>query len=98
MTEPKRGIVLGGGWAGMLAAHVLARHLETVTVVERDALPDGPHHRRGTPQARHGHILWSGGARIVEGLLPGIHDQLMAAGARRLRFHEDLVTLTSHGW
>ncbi|MFH8620251.1 NAD(P)/FAD-dependent oxidoreductase [Streptomyces sp. NPDC017979] len=98
MTGPVHAIVLGGSWAGMLAAHVLARHLETVTVVERDALPDGPHHRRGTPQARHGHILWSGGARIVEDLLPGTHDRLLAAGARRLRFHEDLVTLTSHGW
>jgi 2-polyprenyl-6-methoxyphenol hydroxylase-like FAD-dependent oxidoreductase len=82
----------------MLAAHVLARHLESVTVVERDTLPDGPGHRKGTPQARHGHILWSGGARIVEDLLPGVMDELVAAGARRIRFHEDLVTLTSHGW
>ncbi|MFJ2264621.1 NAD(P)/FAD-dependent oxidoreductase [Streptomyces sp. NPDC087844] len=98
MTGPVHGIVLGGSWAGMLAAHVLARHLESVTVVERDALPDEPLHRRGTPQARHGHILWSGGARIVEDLLPGTSDRLLAAGARKLRFHEDLVTLTSHGW
>lgn len=98
MTGPAHGIVLGGSWAGMLAAHVLARHMKTVTVVERDALPDGPQHRKGTPQARHGHILWSGGARIVEDLLPGTTGRLLAAGARRIRFHEDLVTLTSHGW
>jgi 2-polyprenyl-6-methoxyphenol hydroxylase-like FAD-dependent oxidoreductase len=98
VTRPRHGIVIGGSWAGMLAAHVLARHLETVTVVDRDVLPDGPQHRRGTPQARHGHILWSGGARIVEGLLPGTTERLLAAGARKIRFHEDLVTLTSHGW
>jgi len=98
MTEPKRGIVLGGGWAGMLAAHVLARHLESVTVVERDVLPDGPRHRKGSPQARHVHVLWSSGARIVDELLPGTIDRLMDAGARRIGFHEDLVTLTSHGW
>ncbi len=82
----------------MLAAHVLARHLETVTVVERDVLPDGPEQRKGLPQARHVHVLWSGGARVVEDLLPGTADRLLAAGARRIGFHEDLVTLTSHGW
>jgi 2-polyprenyl-6-methoxyphenol hydroxylase-like FAD-dependent oxidoreductase len=98
VTRPKHGIVLGGSWAGMLAAHVLARHLESVTVVDRDVLPDGPEHRKGTPQARHGHILWSGGARIVEDLLPGTTERLLSVGARKIRFHEDLVTLTSHGW
>jgi flavin-dependent dehydrogenase len=82
----------------MLAAHVLARHLESVTVVDRDVLPDGPAQRKGLPQARHVHVLWSGGARIVEGLLPGTIDRVLAAGARRIGFHEDVVTLTSHGW
>ncbi|WP_448333071.1 NAD(P)/FAD-dependent oxidoreductase [Streptomyces sp. DSM 41534] len=98
MTEPKHAVVLGGGWAGMLAAHVLARHLERVTVVERDVLPDGPRHRKGSPQGRHVHVLWSSGARIVDTLLPGMIDQLLDAGARRIGFHQDLVTLTSHGW
>jgi 2-polyprenyl-6-methoxyphenol hydroxylase-like FAD-dependent oxidoreductase len=98
MTRPEHGIVLGGSWAGMLAAHVLARHLKTVTVVERDVLPDGPEHRKGSPQARHVHVLWSAGARIVEELLPGATDRLLAAGARKINFHEDLATLTSHGW
>ncbi|MEO5876946.1 MAG: FAD-dependent monooxygenase [Streptosporangiaceae bacterium] len=98
MTRPEHAIVLGGSWAGMLTAHVLARHVQTVTVVERDVLPDEPAHRRGSPQARHVHVLWSGGARIVESLLPGVTDRLIAAGARRIGFHEDLVTLTSHGW
>jgi phytoene dehydrogenase-like protein len=36
------GLVLGGGLAGMLAALVLARHLDAVTIVERDRLSDGP--------------------------------------------------------
>ncbi|MFH8371800.1 NAD(P)/FAD-dependent oxidoreductase [Streptomyces sp. NPDC018031] len=98
MTTPTRAVVLGGGWAGMLTAHVLARHLESVTVVERDVLPDGPHHRKGQPQARHVHILWSSGAGIVEKLLPGTADRLVAAGARRIGWHRDLVTLTASGW
>ncbi|MEU5032137.1 NAD(P)/FAD-dependent oxidoreductase [Streptomyces milbemycinicus] len=98
MTTPTRAVVLGGGWAGMLTAHVLARHLESVTVVERDILPDGPHHRKGQPQARHVHVLWSSGAGIVENLLPGTAERLLAAGARRIGFQSDLVTLTAWGW
>jgi 2-polyprenyl-6-methoxyphenol hydroxylase-like FAD-dependent oxidoreductase len=98
VTRPKHGVVLGASWAGMLAAHVLARHLESVTVVDRDVLPDRPGHRRGLPQARHVHVLWSGGARIVDGLLPGTTDRMLAAGARKAGFVEDVVTLTSHGW
>jgi 2-polyprenyl-6-methoxyphenol hydroxylase-like FAD-dependent oxidoreductase len=82
----------------MLAAHVLARHLESVTVVDRDVLPDGPAHRKALPQARHVHVLWSGGARIVDELLPGTTERMLAAGARRIGFHENTVTLTSHGW
>ena len=31
--RPQHGVVLGGSWAGMLAAHVLARHLESETTV-----------------------------------------------------------------
>lgn len=82
----------------MLTAHVLARHLESVTVVERDVLPDGPEHRKGQPQAHHVHVLWSSGADIVERLLPGTADRLLAAGARRIGFQSDLVTLTAWGW
>ena len=36
MTGPKHGIVLGCGWAGMLTAQALSRHLDTVVVLERD--------------------------------------------------------------
>ncbi len=82
----------------MLAAHVLAHHLESVTVVDRDILPGRPAHRRGMPQARHVHVLWSGGARLVESLLPGTIDRVLAAGGRKVGFQEDVVTLTAHGW
>jgi 2-polyprenyl-6-methoxyphenol hydroxylase-like FAD-dependent oxidoreductase len=82
----------------MLAAHVLARHAGAVTVVERDILPDGPAHRRGVPQAHHAHLLWSNGARVIDELLPGTTDRLLDAGARRIGFQGDQVTLTVRGW
>lgn len=97
-NRPGHAVVLGASMAGILAAHVLSKHVDAVTVVERDVLPDGPEHRRGVPQGRHAHLLWSNGARIIEALLPGTTDALLAAGARRIGFPEDLVTLTTQGW
>lgn len=97
-TRPAHAVVLGASMAGTLAAHALSRHVETVIVVERDTLPEEPVHRRGVPQGRHAHLLWSNGARLIEDLLPGTTDLLLAAGARRLGFPEDLVTLTGQGW
>lgn len=94
----RRAVVLGGGFAGMLTASVLARHAEKVVVVDRDRLPAGPVARAGLPQARHGHLLMASGAASLEALLPGLTDALTAAGARRLALPGDLVTLTPHGW
>ncbi|MCX2950003.1 NAD(P)/FAD-dependent oxidoreductase [Lentzea sp. NEAU-D7] len=95
---PTHAVVLGGGLAGMLAASVLVRHFDEVTVVERDKLPDGPSPRSGVPQARHAHLLMSGGARAIEALLPGTLDALFAAGAHRIGVPNDLVSLSAQGW
>lgn len=90
-------VVLGGGLTGMLAATVLAPHAE-VHIVERDLLPGTPAPRKGLPQAQHAHLLWSGGARIIESLLPGITQRWLTAGARRIPLPTGLVSLTSAGW
>src|SRR5689334_23658858 len=95
---PTHAVVLGGGLAGMLAASVLVRHFDEVTVVERDKLPDGPGTRSGVPQARHAHLLMSGGARAIESLLPGTLDALFSAGAHRIGVPNDLVSLSAQGW
>ncbi|MBW5482678.1 FAD-dependent oxidoreductase [Streptomyces bambusae] len=98
MTAETRAVVIGGGLAGMLASAVLARHVDRVTVVERDVYPDGPQLRKGVPQARHAHLLWSGGARAIESLLPGTLTALADAGAHRLHLPRDIVWYTPYGW
>ncbi|MFI6097036.1 NAD(P)/FAD-dependent oxidoreductase [Lentzea sp. NPDC051213] len=95
---PTHAVVLGGGLSGMLAASVLVRHVDEVTVVERDKLPDGPSPRSGVPQAKHAHLLMSGGARAIETVLPGTMDALVAAGAHRIGVPNDLVSLSAQGW
>jgi 2-polyprenyl-6-methoxyphenol hydroxylase-like FAD-dependent oxidoreductase len=77
----ERAVVCGAGIGGLLAARVLSDFYGTVTVVERDKLPDAAEQRRGVPQGRHFHVLWSRGAHELAELFPGIHDDLIAAGA-----------------
>ncbi|WP_433193906.1 NAD(P)/FAD-dependent oxidoreductase [Nocardia sp. CA-107356] len=86
-----RVVVLGGGFAGLLAASAAARHAGAVTVIERDRYPERPEPRRGLPQARHPHFLAPGGVLGLERLLPGIADRLLAAGAHRIRVNADLL-------
>lgn len=76
-----RAVVLGGGFAGLLAARVLAEHFAAVTIVERDRLPAGAVHRRGVPHGHHVHGLLPSGLAIAERLLPGLTGTLVARGA-----------------
>ena len=80
----KHTVVLGASMGGLLAARVLADFFDTVTVVERDQLPDEPVNRRGVPQGRHVHALLPRGAQILEELFPGILNDLVAGGAPAL--------------
>ena len=73
-------VVLGASMGGLLAARVLADFYRTVTVVERDVLPDNPATRQGVPQGRHGHVLLRRGSQILSDLFPGILDDLVADG------------------
>jgi 2-polyprenyl-6-methoxyphenol hydroxylase-like FAD-dependent oxidoreductase len=77
----ERAVVCGAGMGGLLAARVLSDFYDTVTVVERDTLTDEIDHRRGVPQSRHFHVLWSRGAQELDRLFPGIHDETVAGGA-----------------
>ena len=77
----QRAVVVGASMGGMLAARVLADFYQTVTVVERDVLPNDPANRRGVPQGRHVHALLRRGGQIIDELFPGILNELVAAGA-----------------
>jgi len=98
MPHLTHAVVLGAGVAGVLAAAALADFADRITVIERDPLPQEPAHRAGLPQARHAHLLWSGGVRAVDQLLPDTIDGLVDRGAHRINVGADFVCLTAHGW
>ena len=80
MTSSAKAMVVGASMSGLLAARVLSDFYETVTVVERDVLPQGPATRKGVPQGSHAHLLLARGAEILGELFPGLLDELVAAG------------------
>ena len=57
IESDNRALVLGGGIAGLLAARVLCKHFDCVTVIERDSYPKDGGPRNGTPQSNHVHVL-----------------------------------------
>jgi 2-polyprenyl-6-methoxyphenol hydroxylase-like FAD-dependent oxidoreductase len=76
-------VVIGASMAGLSAARVLSDHFESVTLVDRDALPADNTPRRGVPQGAHGHILLVSGLRQLAALFPGFEDELVNAGGTR---------------
>ncbi|MGO9509153.1 MAG: FAD-dependent oxidoreductase [Mycobacterium sp.] len=80
-THREHAVVLGAGMAGLLAARVLSEFYDSVTLVERDRLPDHPCHRKGVPQGRHVHNFLSRGLQVLAELFPGLLEELAAAGA-----------------
>ncbi|MBH1935786.1 pyridine nucleotide-disulfide oxidoreductase [Streptomyces sp. AV19] len=91
-------VVIGSGLAGLTAAQALVDHMDRVTVVERDRLPQGPRRRRGVPHARHAHHLMPPGRQGLEQLFPGITRELHAAGMVNVRVPQDTLLLGPGGW
>ncbi|MCP3804890.1 FAD-dependent oxidoreductase [Allokutzneria sp. A3M-2-11 16] len=93
-----RVVVIGGGLAGMVTAAALRGRFDEIVVLERDKLPGGAEARKGVPQAVHAHLMLSGGARVIESLVPGFLDRMYAEGAHDANAPGDLVTMMTVGW
>ena len=91
-------VVVGGSIAGLAATAALARHFDRVTLVERDEYPDGPSSRKGTPQARHVHVLLKQGEAAIESIYPGLFDEIEAAGGQRVDTAGDARWHYHGGW
>lgn len=73
-------VVCGASMAGLLAARVLSDCFGSITLVERDVLPEVVMQRRGVPQGKHLHQLLSRGSSVLCELFPGFFDDLAFAG------------------
>ncbi|MBG7704882.1 FAD-dependent monooxygenase [Streptomyces sp. MC1] len=96
----RNAVVIGAGVAGILAAAALAPVVDQVVVLDRDALPDAPEHRKGVPQGRHAHLMMAGGLAAMDALVPrtDMRQHLLAAGAHEISLSRGMVALTPEGW
>lgn len=94
----KRAIVVGGSIGGILAARALSDHFEEVTIVERDALTGEYEPRKGAPQGRNVHVMFGGGARVIDGLFPGFFAELAARGSVVCDFAKELCWYHGGVW
>jgi 2-polyprenyl-6-methoxyphenol hydroxylase-like FAD-dependent oxidoreductase len=100
MTQRRIGghaVVIGASVAGLLAARALSDAYEQVTIVERDELPPAGASRKAVPQDRHAHVMLASGLQAIEELLPGVTNELLAAGARACRsLREIRLVISGH--
>jgi hypothetical protein len=78
--EGEHAAVVGGSLAGLLAARVLADGYDTVTIIEKDSLPDDPRSRPGVPQGPQIHALQEAGRATLEDFFPGFGEDIISAG------------------
>jgi 2-polyprenyl-6-methoxyphenol hydroxylase-like FAD-dependent oxidoreductase len=99
-TAPRRrhAVVVGGSLAELLAARVLADHFDSVTLLDRDRLPESPASRKGLPQGRHVHALLERGRAALERFFPGLTGELVRAGAEPLDATRDVAWMNPYGW
>ncbi|MET9227703.1 FAD-dependent monooxygenase [Lentzea sp. NPDC003310] len=93
-----RALVIGAGFAGLLAARVLSESYGDVVLVERDTITADVEHRAGIPQARHPHALLARGAALLEDLFPRLGAELEHAGAVRADLGSDYLIRVPGGW
>ncbi|MGW0767211.1 FAD-dependent oxidoreductase [Streptomyces sp. NPDC002676] len=89
----QRAVVLGGSYAGLLAARVLSDFAEEVVIVEPDHL-DGEATGPGAPHRHQLHALLAMGHAQLERWFPGITREMTADGAlvgsgRAVQFYVD---------
>ena len=86
----KHAVVVGAGIGGLAAAKAISGYFDNITVLDRDALPQKPEPRAGTPQARHGHVLLGAGQASLTELFPGFTEEIENAGAVKARAGLDI--------
>ena len=89
-TIGEHAVVVGGSMAGLCAARVLTDGFETVTVIEKDPLPEEPVPRSGVPQSPQIHALHEAGRATLEDFLPGFGEDIISAGGLMIDGASDL--------
>jgi Pyridine nucleotide-disulphide oxidoreductase len=91
------GLVIGGGLTGLLAARVLANHVDRVTLLDRQPLPRLPELGAGAAPAVYPHVHLARGPGGLDTLLPGLTSELVTSGAALVDPARDVTWLSTNG-
>ncbi|MEV5876064.1 FAD-dependent monooxygenase [Streptomyces sp. NPDC052101] len=92
-----KAVVIGGSYAGLVTARVLADFFSEVVLVERDEVDEDTGAHPGAPQGYHAHAMLAKGGEILERLFPGLRAELKEAGAPVFDYGEGIDFLLPVG-
>ncbi|MFF3915620.1 FAD-dependent oxidoreductase [Streptomyces sp. NPDC001852] len=92
-----KAVVIGGSYAGLVTARVLADFFREVVLVERDAVDEDTGAHPGAPHGYQGHAMLARGGEILERLFPGLREELRDAGAPVFDYGEGIDFLLPVG-
>ena len=92
-----KAVVIGGSYAGLVTARVLADFFREVVLVERDAVDEDTGAHPGAPHGYQGHAMLARGGEILERLFPGLREELREAGAPVFDYGESIDFLLPVG-
>lgn len=93
-----RAVVVGGGFAGLVAARVLADRFDEVMVLEQDPVTAETGVHPHAPQGWHAHAVLAKGAEVLELLFPGLRAELADQGAPVYDYGERISFLLPTGY
>jgi len=85
-------VIVGGGFAGMLSAAMLARYFKQVIIVEKFSQVS-----MGVAQSHHLHVLLKQGQIILERYFSGILDEMRQLGCKEIDWAADTVWYSPFG-
>lgn len=91
-------VVIGGSVVGMMAAGVLSKHFDTVTVIEQDEMVPGKTERRGVPQTHHLHGLYQLGVASLDEIFGDFTGAMLERGAPHYDPARELGFFFPEGW
>ncbi|MFJ9850835.1 FAD-dependent oxidoreductase [Streptomyces sp. NPDC101150] len=99
LSSPRWGkaVVIGGGYAGLVTARVLADHFAEVLVLEWDPVERDTGVHPHAPQGYHAHAMLAKGGETLERLFPGLRAELADLGAPVFDYGERISFLLPTG-
>ncbi|MEU5307003.1 FAD-dependent oxidoreductase [Streptomyces noursei] len=93
-----RAVVVGGGYAGLVTARVLADYFHEVVILEWDSMDESTGVHPHAPQGYHAHVMLAKGAEVLEKYFPGLRAELQDAGAPVYDYGEYISFLLPTGY